>query len=180
MNARTENLKGEDSPPCVLDTGNPCRNDGVKGKPKPLRNALIGKIKAKAKLAGIEQGSEDYRQWLVNLGGKPSCGDMDEAELSAVLDRLDGKSPKPRLLLPVASDKVTGQIPTAQQWKYLHGLALDAGWSGLHGGRMVKHILHTAKVDALEDCNRKQVSDCIQGMERRTNPKKQAIRLLVK
>ena len=165
------------SPPLVKG-GKKATNTPVVAK--PLRNTLIGKVKAKAKLAGIESGSEDYRIWLINLCGKSSCGAMDESELSALLDKLEGKTPKPRLLLPVASDKVTGHLPTVQQWRFLHGLACDAGWNGLHDNRMIKHILHTAKVEVLEDCNRKQVSDCIQGMERRTNPKKQTTRTFVK
>lgn len=135
-------------------------------KPKSLRSILIGKVKVKAKIQGLEDGSEEYRQWLKCYGGKPSCADMSEAELSALLDRIEGNPVKIKAVLPVASDRVAGQVPTAKQWRCLHSLALEAGWDGINGDRMLKHVRHTAKVDALEDCNRVQVSDCIKGLNR--------------
>ena len=136
-------------------------------KPKTLRQSLIGKVKLKAKAAGIDQGSDDYRQWLNGLTGKTSCADLTDDELSQLCDRLEGNTPSQAIGFPVASDRVSGQLPTVQQWKFLHKLAKEFGWEGLRDARMLQHVTHTTKRVALEDCNRKEVSDCIKGLERR-------------
>lgn len=134
------------------------------------RHALIGKIKIRAKEAYLDSGTPEYRVWLAKYAmGKTSCGQMDHAELSAALDRMDGKTPMVDTY-PEPSAKLKGAaIPTARQWGMLAGLSRDMGWDGLADSRLIQHCQHTAKVDALGDLTRRHVSDCIAGLERRKN-----------
>jgi hypothetical protein len=134
-----------------------------------LRHALIGKIKKRAQLAGLPEGSAAYRDWLAGIAeGKRSCGEMTLDELSAVCDRLEGKTPRGVDLWPEPSPHLQGaQIPTPKQWRLLGDLARKAGWTGLADPKLIDHCRRTAKIEELADLDRRALSDCIAGLERR-------------
>lgn len=63
--------------------------------PNPHRRAMIAKIKIAQKELGLED--EDYRAVLQRVTGKTSAGDLNEAQLEAVIDEFKAKGWKPTI-----------------------------------------------------------------------------------
>lgn len=136
------------------------------------RNQVIAKVHALAKVLGFDETA--YRTVLLSHTGRTSCKDMTDAQLGHLADALaclaGGKPAPVRGERPANRHKAlgTGQpLPTSKQWEVLEALAHRAGWMGLDDFRTLAFARHTAKVTALGELTRADMSKIITGMTRR-------------
>jgi hypothetical protein len=135
-----------------------------------LRVALIGKVYALSKRMGYDDAT--YRMVLMTQTGKTSCRDMTEKQLSQLADALEGLSkgnalPDAAQAPQASANGLGGQaLPTAKQWAMLAELACRMGWSGLDDASLLTFAQRTARVGAMGELSRTDMSKVISGLTR--------------
>lgn len=132
----------------------------------PSRNQLYGLIHMGAARLGYADDA-DYRSWLLELIGKRSLKDCNDAELASIATTLRacGALENPRIA-PVQGGKGDGGRPSRAQWARADALCRQLGLSGCDDPGFAGFVRRTGSVDHPRFLTRSSMSKVLTGLER--------------
>lgn len=129
-------------------------------KPTP-RHKLMAMVHIAAQQLNIEHGSIEYRTWLQNLTGKPSCKDLTDEQLRELIATLRQQGCLER--------KATGSAPnrpTQIQWRKMEILARRLSFGNAMTPQFAAFVKRITKLESPRFLTRQSISKVIIGLEK--------------